>query len=242
MFKNFIKKNISFKIRALIRKIYYNFFNRVNLQSYNEYISTDEKNKYIHILEAINYSKVAKLDPVYYEFGCYSGRTASAAIRTYKFLKIDNFQVYFFDSFQGLPETYDKEDGVFQTGTFSSSKKQFIKAVYDYSKYKIKAQSIIEGFYDKSLIDVKYQNLLKPSVIHIDVDLYSSTKLVLDYIKPFLQKGCIILFDDWYCFNAGEVLGEKKAFIEFQKANKNFTFEAWKNYSTFGKSFFVTGI
>tara|TARA_B100000579_G_C22741002_1_gene809108 strand:- start:182 stop:901 length:720 start_codon:yes stop_codon:yes gene_type:complete len=206
------------------------------------YKSTDEKNKFIHILEAVNYVKVAKLPPVFFEFGCHSGRTFSTAISSAKYLNL-NLECFAFDSFEGLPETNEKEDGIFKSGTFFTSKKNFIDIVYKKTKLKISNNQIIQGYYEKSLT-TELKSKLPRSVgfIHIDVDLYSSTKTVLNFIKDFLKIGTVILFDDWYCFSPGSLMGEKKAFTEFLNKNKNIQVEEWKNYSTFGKSFFVTKI
>ena len=64
----------------------------------------------------------------------------------------------------------------------------------------------------------------KLAFVHIDCDFYSSTKLVLDYIKPYLQNGTIILFDDWHTFKGNYEYGEKKAFEEFREKNKDIEF------------------
>ena len=47
-------------------------------------------------------------------------------------------------------------------------------------------------------------------VIHLDADLYSSTAFTLSQLYPYLQKGDVILFDE---FNVA--LHEFKAFYEF---------------------------
>ena len=77
-------------------------------------------------------------------------------------------------------------------------------------------------------------------IVHIDVDLYSSSVEVLEFIKPLIVTGSILMFDDWYCFPAGKAKGERLALEEFLLNNEAFTIEEWKNYSTFGKSFFIT--
>ena len=82
----------------------------------------------------------------------------------------------------------------------------------------------------------------KIGIAHIDVDLYSSTVKVLEFITPLLVPGSVILFDDWYCFPASSDMGERKAFNEFLEKNINFKVEEWKAYSTFGKSFLITNI
>ena len=58
----------------------------------------------------------------------------------------------------------------------------------------------------------------------IDCDYYSSARDVLNYIKPYLQKGTIIIFDDWYAFKGDKNHGEQKAFNEFLNKNKDIYF------------------
>ena len=53
----------------------------------------------------------------------------------------------------------------------------------------------------------------KISFAHMDMDTYTPTKYVLDKIKPFLTKGSIILFDEFYGFQNWEI-HEYKAFKE----------------------------
>ena len=64
----------------------------------------------------------------------------------------------------------------------------------------------------------------------------------MNFIKPHLVNGTVILFDDWYCFPPGKNMGEKKALDEFLNVNKDIKVELWKSYSTFGKSFIVTEV
>ncbi len=208
-----------------------------------DYKFVDEDSKFSHILEAVNYVKVAGADDripcTYFEFGCHSGRTFSAAIRASEGLKIP-FKFYAFDSFQGLPNVSTAEDGIFLKGDFSTSVADFVSLVKKYSGYNLKNDSIIQGYYNESLTIELQKSLPRIGVLHIDVDLYSSTVSVLNFIRPLICPGTVILFDDWYCFSPASILGEKKAFDEFLKNNSEIHVEEWKNYSTFGKSFFVT--
>ena len=206
------------------------------------YKLTDEKFKYAHILEAINYVRVALLPPVFFEFGCHSGRTFSAAINAANFFKLDLTAVAF-DSFQGLPNTKINDDGYFEGGTFFTSENNFKKIVKRQTGENLNDNQIIKGFYNESLNgDLKGKLPRHVGMVHIDVDLYSATCSVLEFIKDYIVEGTIILFDDWYCFPVGEEKGEKKALSEFLKKNPNIELENWKNYSTFGKSFFVKSI
>ena len=229
-------KKLIFNIKQLV---YYKIFNQKLDLPHKWYLETDEKFKFIHILEAVNYMKVAQLPNVFFEFGCHSGRTYSAALSASQFLKfeIENFA---FDSFQGLPEVSKTEDGSFRTASFNTSKKEFVQIVNKRTGVLLKEAQLIEGYYEKSLTD-KLSERLPESVgfVHIDVDLYSSTVIVLDFIKDFLVSGTVILFDDWYCFPPGKEMGERRAFNEFLGRYPEIEVEEWKNYSTFGKSFIV---
>jgi hypothetical protein len=82
----------------------------------------------------------------------------------------------------------------------------------------------------------------KVGVVHIDVDLYSSTKEVLIFSKPLLKIGTLIIFDDYYSYPPKGEKGEMRALLEFCKGNIGFEVKEWKAYSTFGQSFFVTSV
>jgi len=61
----------------------------------------------------------------------------------------------------------------------------------------------------------------KPRInfVHIDLDTYESSKFVLENLKPYLSKGCIILFDELYNFSGWDV-GEYKALSETFSENE----------------------
>lgn len=205
----------------------------------NWYLKSDEEDKYKHILEAVNYVRVAELPKVYFEFGCHSGRTFSAAILAAEYLGIE-LASYAFDSFQGLPETNKVEDGYFQAGTFCTALDQFRQIVLKRTGREIDTDHTVQGFYENTLTEALSKRLpSKVGFIHIDVDLYSSTVSVLEFIKNHLDDGTVVLFDDWYCFPPGQNKGEKKALQEFCVKYPHIKFEPWKNYSTFGKSYLV---
>ncbi len=209
------------------------------------YKFTDEELKFTHILEAFNYLKVAGhnglIPPVFFEFGCHSGRTFSSAINSSNYLNIENCEFFAFDSFEGLPET-NLEDGYFEEGTFYTSEEDFKKIVKNNTGIVLSEKQLIKGFFSNTLTDDLRKTLPKVGIVHIDVDLYSSTIEVLNFIKPLLVQGSLLIFDDWYCFPGGSEAGERKAFMEFCSNNPNFEYEEWKNYSTFGKSIFVKEI
>jgi hypothetical protein len=56
------------------------------------------------------------------------------------------------------------------------------------------------------------------SFVHIDCDLYSSTKAILDHVGPRLRPGTHVLFDEYFNY-PGWKLHEHKPSIEFCEAS-----------------------
>lgn len=211
----------------------------------DDYYLSDGRIKFIHLLEAMNYVRTTApmgIPETFFEFGCHSGRTFSAAVNASKYLNMKSTKFYAFDSFQGLPQTKIEEDGIFKTGSFFTSEVDFKKIIKKKTNLILEQKYIIKGFYSKSLTKELQSKMPKVGVVHIDVDLYTSAIEVLEFIKPLMVVGTVLLFDDWYCFPPGSNKGEVKAVNEFMKAHPSFKIEEWKAYSTFGKSFFVTAL
>ena len=209
------------------------------------YRKADEDDKYQHILEAVNYVKVAgangKFLPTnFYEFGCHSGRTFSATINAAQYLGLRTARHLAFDSFEGLPATDEAEDGIFKGGAYATGVDKFLKIIRSKTGFTIPSSDVVVGFYEHSLTPNLGERMPAAGFVHIDVDLYSSAKLVLDFVMPLCRQGTVILFDDWYTFPGGQIKGERKALEEFLDANVDYAVEPWKTYSTFGRSFFVT--
>lgn len=113
--------------------------------------------------------------------------------------------IYGFDSFEGLPEDWTDENGGLQEpkGKFACDPPKDLP---------INAQLVIGRFEDTLPIFLSS----KPKsfgLVHIDCDLYSSTKFVLDHLEPCLD-GTILIFDEIRGFPAGEY-HEGRAWQEF---------------------------
>ncbi|HXH55497.1 MAG TPA: class I SAM-dependent methyltransferase [Gammaproteobacteria bacterium] len=135
------------------------------------------------------------------EFGTYKGNSINLLA---KLKKGQHF--YGFDSFEGLPETWTMGC---RKGAFSIRGK--LPPVRD-------NVTLIKGFFDKTLSDFVSQHKDQPvAFLHIDCDLYSSTKTVLETLHSRLVTGTIICFDEYYNY-PDWAEGEYRAFIEFAKA------------------------
>lgn len=117
-------------------------------------------------------------------------------------LKHEDSHFFGFDTFDGLPEDW----GPFKKGDMSNGDKP---PVFDDQRY-----SFYQGVFQNTLFDfLKTYKSNKRKVIHMDADLYTATLFVLTTIHPYLNKGDIILFDE---FNVP--MHEYKAFMEWTEA------------------------
>jgi len=115
-------------------------------------------------------------------------------------------QVYGFDSFFGLPEKW--RNG-FEIGEFSTN--GVIPTVNSNVQ-------LVKGLFQDTLVPFLQAQSKKVSFIHVDSDLYSSAKFMLDSVKDYLDTDCIIVFDEFVNY-PGYQYGELKAFHEFVTEN-----------------------
>ena len=74
----------------------------------------------------------------------------------------------------------------------------------------------------------------------IDCDLKESTTLALNFAKPTLQEGTIIIFDDFNYYKGNGNKGEYGAFDDFKSTNPNIEFRRIFDYGYSGRAFIVT--
>lgn len=141
------------------------------------------------------------------EFGVFSGTTINH-IASKKSWVVDGF-----DSFEGLPENW--RDG-FDKGHFKVSELPKVRENVRLHK----------GWFNES-IPLYLQNFNKQNLpiayLHIDCDLYSSTKTIFELLENLIVTGTVIVFDEYFNFDGWEN-DEFKAFQEFV-ASKNLKYE-----------------
>ena len=132
------------------------------------------------------------------EFGVFSGKT----INHMSSMVIDQ-TLYGFDSFEGLPEQW--------TGFIYARKMFDVQGNMPKVNPNVK---LIKGWFDAT-VPPFFKDLKEPvSILHLDADIYSSTKTVLDAAIPHIQNGTILAFDEFFNY-PGYQLHEYKAFYEF---------------------------
>ena len=149
--------------------------------------------------ELIEYSiKEAKVDGHYLEFGVFTGGTIC-----FMASRIGSRVIHGFDSFEGLPEAW---------GGFNLGRRAFdVKGKLPRVPANVRLH---RGWFEKSLPPWINDNGGPVAFIHIDCDLYSSTKTIFTLLADRITCGTIILFDEYFNFPNWE-RHEYKAFQEF---------------------------
>ena len=129
------------------------------------------------------------------EFGVYQGTTINhiAALTTKP--------VHGFDSFEGLPENWRPE---FEKGRFRVETLPAVRANVQ----------LYKGWFEDSLPKFLAEHKQPAAFLHVDCDLYSSTKTIFRLFRDRIRPGTVIVFDEFFNY-PGWQEGEYKAFNEF---------------------------
>lgn len=153
---------------------------------------------------------LVKIPGLYLEFGVASGTSINF------FAKESPGQTFHgFDSFEGLPE--DWTGWVAEKGRFSQSSLPAVAANVELHK----------GWFEQTLPEFLEDHTEPVAFLHIDCDIYSSTKCVFSLLARQIKPGTVIVFDEFMNY-PGWKTHEYKALKEFtQISNAEFTFKAF---------------
>jgi hypothetical protein len=216
------------------------------------------------IYKAANLIAAEKVEGDYLEFGVFAG---FSFIRSFQIIKAvflqhqrlhegrtkedaleirrnwENMRFFAFDSFQGLPELegVDKQTSDFAEGKYAYAEGYFrqnlVKADVALDKVRI-----VPGWFNETCTaeTISKHAMKNASIIHVDCDLYASAKTVLEFIKPLLNDGTIIVFDDWYTFRGNPQLGEQRAFHEWKATLTDWIFTEYQKEGPARNSFIAS--
>jgi hypothetical protein len=147
--------------------------------------------------------KASRPDGLVLEFGVASGKSINFLADELKGRAIHGF-----DSFEGLPEAWTDQ---YQKGHFA----QPIPEVRDNVRLHV-------GWFDVSLPKFLEETPGDVSYLHVDCDLYSSTKTIFDLLGDRIGAGTVIVFDEYFNYPTWRD-HEHKAFMELVQ-QRGFTF------------------
>lgn len=188
-----------------------------------------------------------------HEFGCYRGRSltflfkrADALQREWRSNFIDKF--FAFDSFEGMPrpaaedvlDGFNYALGRLVQGGAACSEEAF-RANLLAAEFDLARLVVVKGFYSESLSRADTTELMQGSrcaILHIDCDFKSSATAALDFMGPYLQDGCVVLFDDWFLFRGRPDKGVQHAFQTWLPRS-GYTASHYFTYSWCGNAFIL---
>lgn len=196
----------------------------------NGYFLTSDPQRYLKTFfhnELFSLSKNVRGD--IFEFGVFKGNSL-IRFATLSAYFTPKKKIYGFDIFGKFPIQKRKNDNKFikefekDSGLGISEK--------DLNKYlkqkKLDNFKLIDGDICNTLPIFLKKNKSKISLLHIDVDVYMPTKIILENLFDKVVKGGIIIFDDY-----GVIEGETLAVNEFfKKKNLKKKFNKFKGFNT----------
>jgi len=132
------------------------------------------------------------------EFGVLTGHSIN-----YIANKLQSKKIHGFDSFEGLPEDW--------TGNFIPQYGLSQKAKLPNVKDNV---ILHKGWFDDTIPEFKKQNNNEIAFLHVDCDIYSSTKTIFSELGDRIKKGTIIVFDEYFNYRNWQE-HEFKAFQEY---------------------------
>ena len=153
--------------------------------------------------ELLKYA-VKSVDPknsgLFCEFGVYKGETINLIS------SLTDRKVHGFDSFEGLPEDWRAGFG---KGAFKMDGLPPVRGNV----------VLYKGWFDNTIGPFREKETAPLAFIHLDADLYSSTKTVLEMMADRIVPGTIMQYDEFLNY-PGWKFGEAKAHREFVEKNK----------------------
>lgn len=149
------------------------------------------------------------LDGMVAEFGVYKGTSMTQIAKFFP-----DRTIHGFDSFVGLPESWggtSKGAGAFDIGATPP-------------ELSVANVEFHVGWFDDTVPAFAQQHSGPLAFVHLDADLYSSTKTVFDHLGEWFQPGTVLVFDEYFGYY-GWQRHEHKAFHEFLERS-GLSFEA----------------
>lgn len=178
----------------------------------------------------------------YLEFGVFNGNSVESMYLAREAVGLKSTRLFGFDAFEGLPAGSENEDdGVWKKGFYSCSFEQMQQCLL---RRNVDPNGItwVKGWYNQTLTNetIKKFALRKIGLVFVDCDTYSSSKAVLDFLRPLITEPAILCFDDWKLNDLDiKEMGEYKSFNEFLESNPHLEAKEIKSYNRKSKSFLV---
>jgi O-methyltransferase len=156
----------------------------------------------------------AEAPAVYLEFGVYIGTSLACMYKAASDVGA-NVQIIGFDSFEGMPEGVEKEDGSHWHKGELFSDMALTQQNLTRLGVPLERVELVPGWFEDSLTEETRTRLgiQTADIVMVDCVIASATKVALDFLLPLITDRTIVFFDDWAILDLEQRgLGEKAAF------------------------------
>lgn len=203
---------------------------------------------FVRALEFVNFEKV---DGDVVECGVFGGLSLAVLAKAATFdPKGMRRRIVGFDTFDGLPPSQERHarwvaGDCARTHSWHPLAGPGERVSADLTRRLFRACGLsepllYEGPFDRTMTPAIREAHPAIALMHLDCDLYESTRDALDAAAPALQDGTLLLFDDWFHFRAHPRMGEARAFHEFLERHGEWQAQHWRSYATFCNAFILS--
>jgi len=193
------------------------------------------KERFLTLYQSINYVFKNDIQGDFVECGIFKGGSSMmmAHMLAEQFQSQKNQKIWMYDTFEGMANASKYDENIDNQKAFIEldriKKKENLNDIWaysslDYVKNNLKKTNIDEDklIYIKGLVEeTLYKRKPKEiALLRLDTDFYESTKSELEILYPLLQKGGILIIDDY-----GHWKGCKKAVDEYFLNKKDIFFQ-----------------
>ncbi len=181
----------------------------------------------------------------YVEFGMYEGTSFIGAYESDKRSRIapaPTRAFWGYDSFGGFKYSSEADAHPFYVeGDFKSSYEKTRKRIARHFRDRAK-WTITPGWLEDTILGrtAPEMGIEKVAVAFIDLDLGRPSAIALDFLRPALQPGSIIMLDDYFSYRGSMTRGVAGAFAEFCRKHPKLHFRRVFDYGFVGQGFMLS--
>ena len=210
-------------------RVYADFSDREK-SVYRRSISVSSAEAVVSLIRAVEYLVHRPVPGAFVECGVYKGGNIEVMISALQHLKVDDRDIYLYDTFAGMPQpgALDDEglDGhplrlsweAHRTDTDGRAGSNWMRASMevvqrrlDRLRYPKRRLHYVKGMVEETIPKTMPEQI---ALLRLDTDFYSSTKHELNYLYPRLSPGGILIVDDY-----GSIPGARLAVDEYATEN-----------------------
>ncbi|MEK6706813.1 MAG: TylF/MycF/NovP-related O-methyltransferase [Candidatus Poribacteria bacterium] len=199
--------------------------------------------KYGALKKAFYLTALERLDGDYLEFGVFTGSSFVFSMKIHRQLRyLGDIKTRFFgfDSFTGFGKVSDEDKHPFYLDSIFTVNAE--KVIRNIKKQGRRCETtIVKGYFEESLKEkvIADFGIQKSRIVFIDCDLKEPSRLVLEFVRPSLQQGMILVMDDFFSYRGSETKGVAGAFYEFCEKYPNLKWRKLLDYGYGGAAYIL---